>query len=340
MSLIVAASRPAVSGYAKDRRRAADRTTSWLSAANASSMPASRPRCDAASRTPSKRSAARRASTAYDPGWPTGRRYCAAAVQLIEMFTASKTGDDTLNEDTLAVTEHMAAVFDGETSKDDPRREPAPGWLASRACAAAVAELEPGCEPAEIAAVLHDAVRALDAGPGAAASGAVLDAASKRVVRIGDVSVGVAGRFNIGAKPADRVAAAARAALAAALAAAGVSPEDLSANDPGRAMVMPLLLAQRVWRNHPDTAWGFGCIDGTATPPELIDVFYVPDGAEVVIASDGYDDPLATLAQTEASLAESLLRDPMRVARHPSTKGIAAGAVSFDDRSYLRVRLN
>ena len=259
-------------------------------------------------------------------------------MRVIETFTASKRWDESLNEDAFVVTDHIAAVFDGETNKG-AHVDPSPGRLTAQACAKTVAGLESGFDPVEIVAALHEAVRLLDAGPGAAASGAVLDAAAGLVVRVGDVAVGVDGSFDMGSKPSDPIAAAARSALTAALSAQGASADELRADDPGRRMVMPLLLAQRVWRNVPDARWGFGVIDGTATPFELIDVFRVPDGAEVVLASDGYADPRPTLAESEAVLSEALKRDPLCVTEMPSTKGIAAGAVSFDDRTYLRIIL-
>ena len=59
----------------------------------------------------------------------------------------------------------------------------------------------------------------------------------------------------------------------------------------------------------------------------------------IVFATDGYPVIKATLIETEAYLRELLIADPMRIEKHLSTKGVAPGAVSFDDRAYLRIEL-
>ena len=179
----------------------------------------------------------------------------------------------------------------------------------------------------------------MDVSPEAAAVGAVVDATTRRVIRVGDVSVGVDGVFDIITKRVDLVAARARAALIHAHLAAGTTADQIRAEDPGRAMVLPLIRSQRVWRNRPHPVWGFAVIDGSGTPPSMIDVIEVPAGSEVVLATDGYVSPASSLAASEAALAASLAQDPLRVGMVPATKAVSVDGVSFDDRSYVRVRL-
>ena len=58
-----------------------------------------------------------------------------------------------------------------------------------------------------------------------------------------------------------------------------------------------------------------------------------------VVDSDGYVELEPTLAASEVALAQMLAADPLRMdSRHPATKGIATGALSFDDRTYVRLR--
>ncbi|MFC7640099.1 hypothetical protein ACFQX6_02915 [Streptosporangium lutulentum] len=59
---------------------------------------------------------------------------------------------------------------------------------------------------------------------------------------------------------------------------------------------------------------------------------------EVALASDGYLSAAERLRHAEDELAASLRADPMRIGAHPSTKGLTPGTVSFDDRTYVRVR--
>ena len=63
------------------------------------------------------------------------------------------------------------------------------------------------------------------------------------------------------------------------------------------------------------------------------------NAACVIMASDGYPVLADTLEETERLLACSLAEDPLRIGEHPSTKGVAAGNESFDDRTYLRIKL-
>jgi len=60
---------------------------------------------------------------------------------------------------------------------------------------------------------------------------------------------------------------------------------------------------------------------------------------EVVLDSDGYLSPAPTLRDPEAELSASLAADPLRIGVHASTKAPPAGANSFDDRTYVRLRV-
>ena len=158
------------------------------------------------------------------------------------------------------------------------------------------------------------------------------------MVRIGDVSVCVGGEFHQARKQIDDIAGAARATLLYSLLRSGADVDVLRATDPGREMILPLLRAAAAWRNAEDTELGFAAIDGTTTPASMIDVFEVPAGAEVILATDGYLDVRPCLDQTEEVHAKQVRSDPLRLGPPPGTKGILPGSLSFDDRTYVRVR--
>jgi glycerophosphoryl diester phosphodiesterase len=82
-------------------------------------------------------------------------------------------------------------------------------------------------------------------------------------------------------------------------------------------------------------------MDGFPIDDEGIHIVDVGDSVkEVILASDGYPDLYPTLQETERNLREIIAQDPMLVGvRHRSTKGVLKGAESFDDRTYLRIRL-
>ena len=114
---------------------------------------------------------------------------------------------------------------------------------------------------------------------------------------------------------------------------------DLATDDPGRRAAQALISRQGALRNTLGP-YGFAALDGRPVPPALIVVHDVPARVgELVLASDGYPEIRPTLAETEARLAELLAEDPHCVGALRGTKGVMAGQVSFDDRSYLRLRL-
>ncbi|MEU9705795.1 hypothetical protein [Streptomyces sp. NPDC047981] len=179
-------------------------------------------------------------------------------------------------------------------------------------------------------------------GPSAVA--AVLLAGRRQIVRVGDVHVGI-GRdgvweYHPADKDVDRAAAGARAALLHCLLAQGADPARLAATDPGRHMVSEILTAQNALANRDDASpFGFGLLDGRPVPRRHVEVFDLDDTVdEVVLASDGYLRPAPTLETAERELAADLAADPLRIGAHPSTKGVAPGSSSFDDRTWVRLR--
>ena len=259
--------------------------------------------------------------------------------EVMEVMSFAKTGVDRLNEDSYAITDYAAAVFDGATDKKGSA-PPTPGRHAAQALAEAVSEIGKDCEPEVLVKNLHAAVAPLangDCEPTAA--GALLHVPARKVIRVGDVSVAVNRVFDIPRKRVDETAAEARAALLRARLSAGASVEHLLETDPGREMILPLLRESGQWRNREDDVYGFAAIDGDGTPSSMIEVFDIPPDSEVILATDGYPSPQPTLADSERMLAASLRRDPLRLGPPAATKGVKPGHVSFDDRTYLRVGL-
>jgi hypothetical protein len=167
------------------------------------------------------------------------------------------------------------------------------------------------------------------------------------VWRVGDVHIAIGcgssghvrWRHQVGDKLIDTVLAGTRAAYLHCLLIQGQRVEDLAAADPGRALIRPVLERQAALANRDDAGpFGYGLLDGRPIPERFIETFPLPDDAcEVVLASDGYLGAAATLAAAEAELRASLRENPLRISTHPATKGVAAGAQSFDDRTYVRL---
>lgn len=118
-----------------------------------------------------------------------------------------------------------------------------------------------------------------------------------------------------------------------------LSDADVAANDLGRFYILPLLERQSEFQNNPKApkALQYWAIDGFPIPAEEIRVWHYAKTPKVIeLSSDGYENyPQGhDVSSYEAAFAKFLKEDPQRI-KNPSTKGLQAGNVSFDDRSVL-----
>ncbi|WP_433727118.1 hypothetical protein ACQP2Y_11540 [Actinoplanes sp. CA-051413] len=270
-------------------------------------------------------------------------------MRVVETFVAGKAGDPQLCEDAVIVTEGHAAIVDGATDiTGQGYGMPAVtgGRWAMAACVSAITTLpeDADVESATLRLTSTLAERIdpeLPAHLRPSASVTIYSRRRRQVWQIGDVGFSYAGMpAGVGRprKPLDRIAAEFRAAVIAAEIAIGGL--DLAVSDPGRAAARVLISRQGALRNTIGP-YGFAAIDGRPVPSSLIVVHDVPAHVdELVLASDGYPVILPTLAETEARLAELLAEDPYCIGPLRGTKGVMAGQTSFDDRSYLHLRLS
>ena len=63
------------------------------------------------------------------------------------------------------------------------------------------------------------------------------------------------------------------------------------------------------------------------------------DSSMVVLASDGYPFLKPTLVESEEALAKQIANDPQNIKYFIATKGIVEGNQSFDDRTYIRIKV-
>ena len=267
-------------------------------------------------------------------------------MRLVEMRVVGKRDGEVLCEDLVFVGEQLVAVIDGATDKTGwrvatPRGEVTSGRFAADVLADALSGVEPGTEPLVVvsllSAALDDAIRrsfgAVEAHERPSASIVVFDSVAGVVWRVGDCPFRIGDAVYNQPKRIDEVTADFRAAF---IEASGAS---LSSGDPGRDAIAPLLKMQGGLANKLGE-FGYGVIDGQAVPHEFVEIVPVPDGVhEIVLASDGYPTLPMTLLEAEAELAVMLEADPRCVGVLRGTKGVEEGAVSFDDRSWLRIAL-
>ena len=122
----------------------------------------------------------------------------------------------------------------------------------------------------------------------------------------------------------------------------GYSMAELRARDLGREWIWPYLKDQCAFQNSEEARpFSHAVLDGFPIALSRLRILPVPpDTPELILASDGYPVLADTLEETERLLSQSLAEDPLRIWKYPATKGLMEGYESFDDRTYLRIKLN
>jgi hypothetical protein len=201
---------------------------------------------------------------------------------------------------------------------------------------------------------LASGINLAQAGASPQASFLLFDAQAKVLYQLGDCNYGIVTGKGFHAvsqeRLVDRLGASKRAQVLRAFLAEG---EGVLSCDPGRAAILEELREAVTLANADplrfsphDTLYGVPKMDlvysvfDMTSKPNLTAVAIPREAHAIVLSSDGYPKLFPTLQESEAYLQRSLAEDPMRIKDHPSTKGVATGAVSYDDRSYVKLVLS
>lgn len=270
--------------------------------------------------------------------------------ELLEAFTCGKDGRGDGREDGIVVGRHFAAVVDGVGSYPDLTVDghTRPGRLARDVALAVVSDLEPAADLRttvdRIASRLADRLdqagidhRNLPRPP--ACQLTVYSHKRRQVWRVGDTSVRIGDRVHVRDQQFDLLCNSMRTMLRHAALLAGTPADSVLADDPMAPLLNDLIVAQSHLLNvDVDSPYTFGWVAPSRTPDRFLETFDVPDGADVVMCTDGYPHPAATLADAEEALAQELDRRPYDDWRAIDRDLVAPSAVSYDDRAYVRLR--
>ena len=91
--------------------------------------------------------------------------------------------------------------------------------------------------------------------------------------------------------------------------------------------------------NAAESDLGFGAITGQMVPDRYMERVTVAPGTMIEIASDGYPSLRGSLGATEAALRDLLRIDPLCIKENKGAKGMASDRRSYDDRAYVRFRV-
>ena len=163
----------------------------------------------------------------------------------------------------------------------------------------------------------------------------------KQVWMIGDCQALINGELYLNPKPADIYASNIRSNYINQELCSGASVNKFFSRDAGREMVVPLIVDCCAFQNSKECdVLSFSVVDGFDINLAKVRVIDIDSSTkEIVLASDGYPKLLPTLTESESELKEQLEVDPLCINRFISTKGLINGNISFDDRSYLRIKI-
>lgn len=275
-------------------------------------------------------------------------------LQVEECFLKGKKNPQT-NEDGMIVTPYFAAVIDGATAKSTFTYEgKKTGRLAMELALEAIRNFPKDIDAADAIRriteriydfyVQHNLLDELKAEPGKrfTANGVIYSYARNEVWQVGDCQCIIDNLYLSNEKEIDAIMADVRAVVNEVALLGGATMKDLESHDPGREFIYPFLQKQALLQNCPiqGQPFSFSVFDGFPVQMEQVKVFPVGDAKEVVLASDGYPHLYSTLYASECYLADILEKDPLCIRLYKSTKGIQEGNCSFDDRAYLKIRIN
>jgi len=269
-------------------------------------------------------------------------------MRIVEQLLRSRWGDPGGGEDVIAVAPGHVAVIDGATSRAADDAPATRGRFAATILAESLAEVPLEADARSAFDFMTrrlsdhlDESQLRDPARRPSAAAVIVSVPRREVWRVADCSYLINGRPFLTGMDVDRYSAGCRAAFLEASLAAGSSIEEFRKHDIGADLIRPLVRAAAYLRNQETPSqWAYGALDGTPIPTRFLEVRRLPnDETEVVLASDGYPAPKASLLESENALKELLAEDPLMFRRHQGTRGMMEGMESFDDRAYLRIIL-
>ena len=269
---------------------------------------------------------------------------------VIEQQSVAKS-TTTPSEDAVVVTSSYAGVIDGATPKTSflyPTGE-TPGQMAARLIAEAIPQLPADASALEVTQMLTHVLHQDDVLPcnRPMASCVIYSVTRREVWLLGDchfATITDTGQLtrHSNEKRIDHLLSDWRRAIVTSYLSRGLMTQDeIIANDPGRRIIQPHITRQVRFQNmtqpHP---LAYCMLDGEPVQEEYIRIYPIAGNvSELILASDGYPTILSSLSATEDHLQRLLKEDPLCIGPLLGTKGIRPGNQSFDDRTYLRIKI-
>lgn len=266
-------------------------------------------------------------------------------MKIIEKFILGKNNDATKCEDGFFISDKLAVVVDGVTSKTDKLFDGKKGGAFAKDVVLEVIS-QPGIENlscTELFELLTISLKSatlrcfstLETHEYPKCAIIIYNAVFDEIWSVGDCQCIINGVLHTHEKYVDTLNSNMRAYILEAELMKGASISSLLGNDVGREYILTAIKEQSVFENkeHP---FGFSILNGAHIPESMIVKYKVKKGDTVVLASDGYPELCNSLEESERHLADILAEDPLCFRRYKCTKGYVQGNISFDDRCYCK----
>ena len=275
------------------------------------------------------------------------------SIRIEEQFLVGKLKSPENCEDSIFVSDNFVAVIDGATSKNTFQfGNRTTGKLAADlilntldqfhpeiSAALAVRKLTESIQSFYLSHQLMDKVSSNPVGR-LSASVVIFSRYKNEIWSVGDCQFLMNGKVYQEKKTIDEITSGVRSLILEEEISKGIPIAKLQYEDPGREVILPLLKRQMLFQNQNyHHEFSYGLIDGFEVASHHINVYPV-ESNEIVLASDGYPRLFSTLKESEAELQKILREDPLCYKINPSTKGLKPGNNSFDDRAYIRFKID
>ena len=268
-------------------------------------------------------------------------RHEACGLTVLEAATRPRTLD-ARSLDRLYIGESLVAVVDGATPKMNMKGTRVEAFLAHILRSLKIAEKHAWSLDEFVSRSTMSEIGDPRLGSAylPAATLAVVSATRSEVWRVGDAWVSIDGVSMEPDRQIEKQVALRRRKILTQHMERGYSVEELRSHDVGREAIVGELMTLSDLRNSLEPG-GFGALDGGHVDSQFQEVWPLTDNtSHVTLATDGFLSPASTLDAAEGELAFRTARDPLMIEDPPATKGVIPGALSFDDRTYLRVEIS
>jgi glycerophosphoryl diester phosphodiesterase len=275
-------------------------------------------------------------------------------MKVVEQFIASKTGIMSTCEDGIFINDHFVVVIDGVTDRSGKRwGGKSPGQVARDCIMETIPNIPPNTTPTEFfdrcnATVLNWYDKKAitiemkhHINQRCSASLVVFSRYAQQIWFLGDGQILFNETRIVNDKLVDTLLAALRSYYIQTEIKRGKSEYDIYEKDTGRELILPLVSKQEQFQNQNDEGeYNFYVIDGFFSDSKGIKIVDIPKGTKFLsISSDGYPQIQSTLEASEKVLHEIISEDPLCYKKFKATKGIQKGNFSYDDRSYVKIKL-